>query len=101
MDTIESELIAELLMARAKRLMEKNEPELATIVKGWPNKTPSDIERAIRSVTGRRDTGRLAYWLAFAYAAEGEALTNGLRSGLRESGRLESAGEDCDGGIGS
>lgn len=60
-----------LLKARAKRLMEKNEPELAGIVRLYVGRSMAEgIEALVRGWTGRRDTGRLAYWLALAYADE-------------------------------
>ena len=55
-----------LLAERSRRLLEKNEPELLTLIQGMAGMEPGEVERRVRSWTGRRDTGRMAFWLALS-----------------------------------
>lgn len=67
------EKVQELLELRARRLMERNEPELATVIDSIKTTSdPSEIERLVRGWTGRRDTGRLAFWLTLSYQKVGK-----------------------------
>lgn len=63
-------------MERARRLLVTNEPELAAALRTQvevDTYTPAQLGNYVKRITGRRDTGNLAYWYARAVAAEVKA----------------------------
>lgn len=64
--------IVQAAMGRAQRLLPPNEPELANAISVLlaEGVASGEVERWAQVITGRRDTGRLAFWFAESLARD-------------------------------